>query len=247
VRAAVAVVVVPLYLTYHTLYNSYLDRLVTENLHILMRKDTKTVLMISNRGKTIHMYNNRFHQQQLLEMGMTRYNTFGCLVNFLLQPKSEIFLPFLTEFKAMTDRDPAVLKISIQIRVGDSVWDSAGTEQHQRSILGQYKHFFSCAKQIEEFALKERAYSSVRWFLATDSHQLRIAAAQKYGSKIFTSINATLEHSAKEFCPTASSSDNSTSQSCAVSSNGFKSAAAEWWLIGYVSLSCTVTRSDDLM
>ena len=110
-----------------------------------MRKDTKTVLMISNRGKTIHMYNNRFHQQQLQEMGMTRYSTFGCLVNFLLQPKSEIFLPFLPEFKAMTDRDPSVLKISIQIRVGDSVWDSAAsTEQHQRN---RHRH-----KQIRYWA-----------------------------------------------------------------------------------------------
>lgn len=61
--------------------------------------------------------------------------------------------------------------------------------------------------------------------MASDSKAVRLAAVQKYGaSKIVTSANQTLEHTAKEHC---------TGQGCAVSSHGFHLAVAEWWLMAF--------------
>jgi len=96
--------------------------------------------------------------------------------------------------------------------------------------LDHYSAYFSCAEQIETFAtaaaaLRNEKYSHVLWYLASDSKSLRAAAVSRYGvQKVVTSLNTTVEHTAKEHCK---------AENCAVSSGGFHLAAAEWWLMGY--------------
>lgn len=64
------------------------------------------------------MFENPYHIQQLTRMGLNAYNAFGCLLNYLIEPKPEVFLPVKDLQKVMTDPDPLILKIAIQLRVG---------------------------------------------------------------------------------------------------------------------------------
>jgi hypothetical protein len=136
------------------------------------------------------------------------------------------------QFQQMTKPDPSVLKISIQVRSGDQVWGSNANTHNPAdgdAMLAGLNRFFSCAEQIEKFVLEENPgkYSSVLWFLATDSKTLRHAASAHYGSKVVTALHTHLEHSGKE------QSVCTAGEACVVSDLGFNTAAAEWWLLGY--------------
>lgn len=198
------------------------DKLIRQNLNDLLGGSSKTTLIAINRGKTIRMWENPHHRDQLAKWGLNSYNTFGCLTNYLLKPKEEIFAPVHKIASKMLDPNPSILKIAIQIRVGD--WALA-KESHSINIH-QYRGYFHCAEQIEAFAKQKKEYSEVIWYLASDSLPLREAAVKHYGIKVLTQTNGTLEHSAKE------SSVCAVGNNCAVSEVGFRMAAAEWWLLG---------------
>jgi hypothetical protein len=178
------------------------------------------------------MFENQHYVQRLGETKLNPYTAFGCLLNYLVQPRKEIFLPMYDQFHQMTNPDPSVLKISIQVRSGDQVWGSNGNAHNAadgEAMLAGMNRFFSCAEQIEKFVLKDNPgkYSSVLWFLATDSKALRHAAAAHYGGKVVTALHTHLEHSGKE------QSVCTAGEACVVSDLGFNTAAAEWWLLGY--------------
>jgi hypothetical protein len=69
-----------------------------------------------NRGKTIRLHENEYHRDMLKKVGLTPHNTFGCLVNYLLQPLPSIFIPVLPQLKAFQDMNTVI--IGIQIRTG---------------------------------------------------------------------------------------------------------------------------------
>jgi len=179
------------------------DSFLRKDLVPILGGDARTTMLVGNRGKTIRMFENEHYNKRLVEeMGLTPYTLFGCLVNFLIQPKKEIFLPVFDQFKQMSDVDSKVLKISIQIRAGDHVWgnNKHNSEAEGKAVLASCDRYFACAKQIETFVLADHPdkYTSVVWYLATDSKSLRHAAAAHYGDKLITSLHTTLEHSAKE-------------------------------------------------
>lgn len=199
------------------------DRLLRGNLtDILGGSNIETVLMVTNRGKTIRMFENQNYVKYLTDhMGLNPSTAFGCLANYLIQPKPKIFLSAFSEFSNLTNPDPSVLKIAIQIRTGDS-----SLENIQHSIdLWKYSAFFSCAEQIENFAfnLTEFKFTKAIWYLATDSLPLRKAALEKYGNKIITNLNIKLEHSARDKVQCLGGD-------CPVSDEGFRMAVAEWWM-----------------
>jgi hypothetical protein len=202
------------------------DKLLRRDLNEVLGglNEFKTVFLSSNRGKTIRIFENDNHNKVLKEMGLTPYNAFGCLVNYLLKPKEDIFIPVLEEYKKMTSTDTNTLKITIQIRVGDWLWTST---DHNSLNVDRFLPYFSCAQQIEDFANIDKKYTNVIWYLLTESIALRKSAKQRYGDKILTNLNITTEHSSKE------QSVCETNTNCAVSHTGFKTAAAEWWLMGY--------------
>lgn len=209
------------------------DSLLRKDLSVIMGGEARTTFMVGNRGKTIRMFENSNYNKRLVDTGLTPYSAFGCLVNYMMQPKKEIFLPIYDQFQAMSNPDPSILKISLQIRTGDHVWGSnaGGNEGEGKSLLQSLDRFFSCAQQIEDFVLKDNpGKSSVLWYLATDSKLLRHAAIAHYGDKLITSVHSTLEHSAKESSVCQPGQDNAA---CSVSGGGFTTAAAEWWMLGY--------------
>jgi hypothetical protein len=92
------------------------------------------------------------------------------------------------EFSILKSND--ILKISINIRVGDPVFDP---EYDQRTTkLDIYEPYFICASNIESFARLPN--QRVIWYLTSDSLRLRQLAKQKYGEKILTEENLRYVH-----------------------------------------------------
>jgi hypothetical protein len=107
----------------------------------------------------------------------------------------------------MSNPDPGVLKISIQLRAGDHLFLNNSSEnthffnvESAARALTSYSRFFDCAAEIEQWVLDDHPgkYHSVVWYLTTESKAVRHAARVLYGDKIITSLESTLEHSSKE-------------------------------------------------
>lgn len=195
------------------------DRLLRGNLNELMGGEARTTLMVINRGKTIRMFENQNHAQQLKEMGLLPETAFGCMLLFLVKPKPEIFAPVLPLLKEISSNEKT-LKIGIQIRSGDRMMQNP----HHQVHVDEFSAFFSCAEQIEQFALASGKYDKVKWLLVTDIKSIRESAVKKYGSeKLMTSLQVHIEHSSKE---------SSVCTNCdPVSLHGFTGAAAEWFTL----------------
>lgn len=200
------------------------DQVLTKNAESLISHNgmTKTSIVSANKGLLTRYYDNPVHQKQFIEMHLDIHNSFGCVINYLFKPKMEIFDPMKEQYEIMTNPDPKVLKIGIQIRVGDWMWTNVN---HTVNLNVDYHTFFSCAQQIEDFAMKSGNYTSALWYLTTESMPLRLAALEQYGKKLVTATNVVIDHSAKE--------GSVCHGHCVVDNLSFKTAAAEWWLLGH--------------
>lgn len=197
-----------------------LDRLLRFDLNEIMNKEAWTTLISINRGKTIRMFENQKHITRLNATGLTPSTAFGCIVNYLIKPKPEVFLPVLDQLHTMATLTPDTLKIGIQIRTGDR---TMGNSHH--APVDDYAGFFNCAKEIEHFALTANPqYKKAIWYLITDLKSVREDAVAKFGDKILTSVNVHIEHSSKEesVCKNGNCGN--------VTLYGFSTAAAEWWM-----------------
>eukprot|EP01036_Dinobryon_divergens_P032402 gene32402-41978_t len=225
------------YLAFNTIEDHRMQyKLTNRNILYAIPSYYKTVMMSMNRGKTIAIMDNPNHKKDLESLGLSKQNVFGCIVNFLLQPLPQIFLPLKDEIFHMSDRSDSgrkVLKIGIQIRIGDDSWG----DHHRDGVedLAHYMPYFKCARQIEKFALhgRDSNWTSSLWYILTESVSLRRAIKRSFQRPQRRIVAATeeglvVEHSSKEIgvCrPTCAHSST-------VSERGFQTAAAEWWLMG---------------
>lgn len=195
------------------------DKLLRQDINLILGgADVVDSMVAINRGKTIRIFENSHHKDQLLGYGLTANNAFGCVFDFIFKPKPEIFVPIIPQLQRFQSKN--TLRIGIQIRAGD--WYLFTNGQHTVALT-QFNGYFSCAEQIEKFA-RTSPDQEVIWYLMTDSVSLRQSAVDKYGTKVVTSLSGKIEHSSKEasVCKT----------DCTVSDDGFFTAAAEWWLFG---------------
>ncbi len=215
-----------------------LDRLVKDDLCAILREQSQIVLMSNIKGLTLRFVEQNTHYKDLLttQYKVQREYLFPCLVDYLFQPKPFLFTYMPQEFFALTKhfQEDKILPIAIQIRSGDRYL----FEFDPQIDLQNYMGYFSCAEQIEHWALQNanEQYKSAKWLLVTDSVPIRKAALAKYGSdKIITNTNLPIEHSSKEelVC---------RKKGCVVSDTGFYTAAAEWWLMSYARYH-VITRS----
>ena len=140
-----------------------------------------TILFIaSNRGRIIRLFDNPYHRTQLFRLGLRPETALKCLFNFLFSPSDALRRAMRREFTTLQATD--VLKISINVRVGDSVFDPAYDDL--TTTLLPYEPFFNCALQIEEFARLPN--QRVVWYFTSDSLRLRQLVKQKYGDKVLT-------------------------------------------------------------
>lgn len=207
----------PMYTAINTIDDWKLqDKFLRQKLTDLL-SDSRTVLIAMNRGKTIRMFENTHHRAQLAAYQLTPETAFGCIARYLFQPKPEVFSHMGDLLGRLADAK-GQLVIGIQIRAGDTYLNKA---DHGIDI-NQFHAFFDCAKQIEAFAEQGEA----KWLVVTDSMPLRHQILKIYGDKVITSLHTPIEHSAKEMSVCKDSN-------CVVSSEGFKAAAAEWWMYSY--------------
>eukprot|EP01031_Cornospumella_fuschlensis_P033911 gene33911-41036_t len=213
------------YFPLNTLEKLYLlEMFRSQDIGSLLGGESQTTFIAINRGLSMFMFENEHYADQLKNNWLlTPETAFGCIFDLLFRPKPEIFLRIPDTFMQvmkLKENPKKHLLIGIQIRVGDHVFiqDSVKFEEFQA--------FFDCARQIEKFTMP-LGYVEAKWLLVTDSHSLRKDAVKKYGDKVITSLNAKIEHTAKDYCSLAGD--------CAVSTEGFETAAAEWWLLSMSS------------
>lgn len=160
------------------------------NISTLMSPDPAYILAASNRGRTFAMANNPHHKQQFWEYGVTPTDAFMCGFFFMCSPVAAIQDYYRKYWDAL--REPGVLKIGIQIRLGDSVFKQEEKEQPVEEVLKIGAEWFECAERLE------KAYAApgqkVVWYLNSDSQQLRRAAKVTYGSKLITDDELKMTH-----------------------------------------------------
>lgn len=160
------------------------------NISTLMNPDPAYLLASSNRGRTWAMANNPYHKQQFWEYGVPPEDAFMCGFFFLCSPVAAIQQYYAKYWEAL--REPGVLKIGIQIRLGDGVFRGADKEQPPEETLKVGADWFECAKHLE------KAYAApgqkVVWYLNSDSQQVRKAAKAVYGDKLITDDELMMTH-----------------------------------------------------
>jgi hypothetical protein len=172
--------------------------------------------VVSNRGRTISMFEKPYLKKKLSKLGLTKSSAFGCALRYLFRPRFEVFVPLMPTLEALTL--PDTIKIAIHIRTHDGV-----LVYGNKINFANYRSYFRCAEQIEEFAVQATNQKAI-WVFFTDSIELRHKVLEEYGpEKVRVAIDVPVEHSAKEMvCPL---------QTC-VTQTGFNTAAAEWWSLG---------------
>ena len=150
-------------------------------------ENVTTLFIASNRGRIVRMFSNPYHRSQLFRMGLRPETAVKCLFNFLFSPTDALRKAMNREFTALQTTD--ALKININIRVGDSVFDPAFDDT---TTLPPFEPFFDCASQIESFARLPN--QKVIWYFTSDSLRLRQLIKQKYGEKVLTEENLRYVH-----------------------------------------------------
>ncbi|TFJ81195.1 hypothetical protein NSK_007463 [Nannochloropsis salina CCMP1776] len=178
------------------LINGFYDFLSTENLSTIPEvEDNKSVLfMTSNRGCTQRIFNNPHYSQKLYDVGLRPETAFACAFRFLFAPsqvtrsapgwqlaKSRLHPPpnandSMTEGQDPSSKPENVLRIGIQIRVGDRVYRSH-TDDVQ---FEDYMPYFDCARTIERHKRTSET-TKVVWYLVSDSQRLKEKALERFG------------------------------------------------------------------
>lgn len=161
--------------------DSELDFFLSSNVstHPTNHENVTTLFIASNRGRIVRLFSNPYHRSQLFQMGLRPETAMRCIFNFLFSPTEALRKAMQREFTALQATD--TLKININIRVGDSVFDPAFDNT---ITLTPYEPFFDCASQIESFARFPK--QTVIWYFTSDSLRLRQLVKQKYGDKVLT-------------------------------------------------------------
>ncbi|GFR42881.1 hypothetical protein Agub_g3873 [Astrephomene gubernaculifera] len=105
--------------------------------------DVHTIYYTSNRGITISLFHNRFHNRQLTALGLRPSTAFGCAYNYLFFPRPETLEVVAEERAALLS---APLVIGIQIRTDDKHMLQGDMET---ALAARYDNNFQCAAQLE--------------------------------------------------------------------------------------------------
>jgi hypothetical protein len=160
------------------------------NLTSIHSPDLTFLLGASNRGRSYALANNPNHKHQLWQRGLTPTSTFMCGFFFLCSPSAAVEQYYWKYWQALQDAN--TLKIGIQIRVGDHVFNKGEQNKSDSEVLKHWTEWFQCAET------HEKAYSvpgrKVLWFLNSDSKQLRKAAKAHYSKKLITDDSLHMMH-----------------------------------------------------
>lgn len=164
---------------------------------------TPYVLSSSNRGHTHYLMHNPYHKTELASFGLRPETAFMCGWFTICSPNKAVQALYSQYWQALNE--PGVLRIGIQARLGDDVF------QKQTGDLGDAQlaiaaPYFQCADTLEKaFATPGQ---KVLWYLISDALPLRVAAKKKYGDKLLTDTATATQHvDCRTFNPEACSKD----------------------------------------
>ena len=150
-------------------------------------ENVTTLFVASNRGRIVQLFDNPYHRSQLFQMGLRPETAARCALDFLFSPSGSLRRAMSREFKVL--ESSTALKISINIRVGDSTFDP---KVDSTVTLEPYTPYFVCAGDIEAFARVPN--QQVIWYVTSDSLRLRQLVKQRYGEKVLTEENLRYIH-----------------------------------------------------
>jgi hypothetical protein len=199
-----------------------------KSLEVFVPDNSAITILRSHLSLVIALFQHPLYKEYFAKEtngSLTAENGFGCLFDFLFQPKPEIFLPIYQEFMSFSDpKDSStILKIGIHLRAGDEVLN-----HHAAVKLSDFTHLFRCAEDIEKFSLAKSGskYTKVIWYVISDNREFRDYALQKYGKvKILTTTNATILHGHSKIKNAQRKHQNIGEEVM----HSIHVAAAEWW------------------
>jgi hypothetical protein len=188
-----------------------------------------TVIMKNQFCFTIKAFEVHAYQDILKETLLSPENAFGCIFDYIFQPKPEIFLPVYDHFKKFMEDESKenILKIGIHLRAGDVAF-------HDHSHVNPKLHdnLFQCAIEIQKWAMEKGDYTDSLWYVISDNPEFREYALQEYSEyNIYTTANTTIIHGFHQMIEDRHS-PNVTEEDRLRTYRGAQQAAAEWWLFG---------------
>lgn len=154
-----------------------------------LHAQSKVLRIWLNGDMSSLLFQNPHHQREIAEWGLQPEHAMKCALEFLFDIRPEVQQMFAAQLEVL--RDPAALKVGIQIRTGDSVL--LGRYTGHADMIRSYGAFFDCADQIAGFA-RQPHQQQVVWFLITDSVELRRQAAARFGERLLTNMEIPVGH-----------------------------------------------------
>lgn len=145
----------------------------------------------SNKGgATRLLWQNQFHIKELRGIAALE-NATRVAWEFLFTP-TDATLAAMRPLES--ELDNASLIIAIHARTGDKSFGLVPDPNREFGSFAEHV-FFSCAAQLtERFANSTGGASRVRWFLSSDSLELRRAAKQRFGDLLVTDTTTVALH-----------------------------------------------------
>eukprot|EP00611_Tribonema_gayanum_P008408 TRINITY_DN1791_c0_g1_i2.p1 TRINITY_DN1791_c0_g1~~TRINITY_DN1791_c0_g1_i2.p1 ORF type:complete len:222 (-),score=36.46 TRINITY_DN1791_c0_g1_i2:162-827(-) len=157
--------------------------------------------------------------QQLRKMGLRPDTAFACAFRFLFQPNNAVKEAVKQEVGRLSSADDTVLKIAVQIRMGDSAFDPNQDQHHAGKALKAAAGFADCAKQIAASRSSPKT-SKVLWYVASDSAFLRTHLLREYGADMIVTSTAKSVHTDCSFIMAGTNCTDDALASALVSAAG---------------------------
>ena len=153
--------------------------------------DTPTIVFQHNRGNVYRLMKESEYKEKFEAAKIRPEYGVYCAFHFLFRPNTEV-LQLAEPFSSQLG-DPAVLKIGIQIRTGDSALVD-GNAHSSLQDTPYYQNSFACAEYLEKLHNPDGS-KSVKWYFMSDSLQLRKDVKETYGDKVVTDVGRPPLHS----------------------------------------------------
>lgn len=159
---------------------------IESNLTALKENEADVFTLLVHRGISFGIFKNKYHSQQLVDLGLNPETAFGCITSYLLRPNRVSFNLVNKELMSLMTNDK-IFKIGIQIRSGDHLIKHNTFKISDEAFDRLARPYFDCAKTLETSIRESNPYQRdkpIYYYLMTDSLAIREKALKRYPDKI---------------------------------------------------------------
>ena len=164
------------------LYKLFIESDLTE----IKENEADVFRLLVHRGLSVGIFKNKYHSQQMIDLGLDPETAFGCITSYLFRPNRHSFSLVNTNLmRIMTDEE--VIKIGIQIRSGDQLIKHNTIEISDAAFDRLALPYFECAEALEadiRLSISDQKDRPIYYYLMTDSLAIRGAALKRYPDKL---------------------------------------------------------------